>query len=255
MLRNLIMSIYLFLYTIITNQYVLVDIKYKDLSKDTMMVLRKGFKLKNLSLARFMDYDSLILLNLDRLNSIYTHIRKRSRSKYTTTANSKYFAVRLNSIDNDNSIVVKGINNLSDINMENKPYDITFIMDRNKAIDTLCRWIIDLNKDKKVREINSLYKNSCMNDIGVDLSSESIEMFSNSTEFKVKLNLLQSAVSDIDYNNNLYVLIKEWGCYVIYPIKRLYRLLKEEDEYIIFDKKQLEENIIPPTQFFSYSCA
>ena len=255
MLRNLIISIYLFLYSIITNQYVLVDIKYKDLSKDTVVVLRKGFKLKNLSLAKFMDYDSLILLNLDRLDAIYSQIRKRSRSKYATTANTKYFAVRLNSIDNDNSIVLKGINNLYDINIENKPYDITFIVNRNMAINKICKWIIDLNKDKKVREINNLYKNTYMNDIGVDLSSESIEIFSNTTEFKVKLNLLQSAVSDVDYNNNLYALIKEWGCYVIYPINRLYRLLKEEDEYIIFDKKQLEENIIPPTQFFSYSCA
>ena len=255
MLRNLIISIYLFLYSIITNQYVLVDIKYKDLSKDTIVVLRKGFKLKNLSLAKFMDYDSLILLNLDRLDSIYTQIRKRSRSKYATTANAKYFAIRLNSIDNDNSIVLKGINNLYDINIENKPYDITFIVNRNMAINKICKWIIDLNKDKKVREINNLYKNTYMNDIGVDLSSESIEIFSNTTEFKVKLNLLQSAVSDIDYNNNLYALIKEWGCYVIYPINGLYRLLNEEDEYIIFDKKQLEENIIPPTQFFSYSCA
>lgn len=255
MLRNLIISIYLFLYSIITNQYVLVDIKYKDLSKDTIVILRKGFKLKNLSLAKFMDYDSLILLNLDRLDSIYTQIRKRSRSKYATTANAKYFVVRLNSIDNANSIVVNNIDNPYSVNIENKPYDITFIIDRNRAINTICKWIIDLNKDKKVREINNLYKNTYMNDIGVDLSSESIEIFSNTTEFKVKLNLLQSAVSDVDYNNNLYALIKEWGCYVIYPINRLYRLLNEEDEYIIFDKKQLEENIIPPTQFFSYSCA
>ena len=255
MLRNLIISIYLFLYSIITNQYVLVDIKYKDLSKDTIVILRKGFKFKNLSLAKFMDYDSLILLNLDRLDSIYTQIRKRSRSKYATTANAKYFTVRLNSIDNANSIVVNGIDNPRTVNIENKPYDITFIVNRSMAINTICKWIIDLNKDKKVREINNLYKNTYMNDIGVDLSSESIEIFSNTTEFKVKLNLLQSAVSDVDYNNNLYALIKEWGCYVIYPINRLYRLLNEEDEYIIFGKKQLEENIIPPTQFFSYSCA
>ena len=93
-----------------------------------------------------------------------------------------------------------------------------------------------------------------LNDIGVDLSKEEIELYSNNREFNIKLNRLQLATDGIENeecNSGYYIIRKVLNSfYTISGLNTLLSLDDEDGEYILCTRDQIFENILPPTQFF-----
>lgn len=104
------------------------------------------------------------------------------------------------------------------------------------------------------QDSNDNINDNILNDIGVDLSKEEIELYSNNREFNIKLNRLQLATDGIENeecNSGYYIIRKVLNSfYTISGLNTLLSLDDEEGEYILCTRDQIIENILPPTQFF-----
>lgn len=107
---------------------------------------------------------------------------------------------------------------------------------------------------EKESDKSSNIDDNILNDIGVDLSTEEVELSSNSTEFNIKLNRLMLATEGIENeecNSGYYIIRKVLDSfYTISGLNSLLSLDDEHGEYILCTKDQIMENILPPTQFF-----
>ena len=101
---------------------------------------------------------------------------------------------------------------------------------------------------------NDSINDNILNDIGVDLSKEEIELYSNNRGFNIKLDRLQLATNGIENeecNSGYYIIRKVLNSfYTISGLNTLLSLDDEDGEYILCTKDQIIENILPPTQFF-----
>ena len=101
---------------------------------------------------------------------------------------------------------------------------------------------------------DDIVKKNILNDIGVDLATEEIELSSDNIKFNIKLNKLQLATQDInkeECNSGYYIIRKVLGSfYTISGLNSLLSLDEEDGEYILCTEDQLNENILPPTYFF-----
>lgn len=108
---------------------------------------------------------------------------------------------------------------------------------------------------EKESDKSSNINDNILNDIGVDLSTEEVELSSNSTEFNIKLNRLMLATEGIENeecNSGYYIIRKVLDSfYTISGLNTLLSLDDEHGEYILCTKDQIIENILPPTQFFA----
>ena len=241
------------IFRIFTGSLFLEDAYFRNSIKDSIFVFKKGlFKKVRYRLSKHMDYDNMILLNRDYLLDTYTYLRKRSRRKNSPEVN-KYWRVVL-SKDN---ISISPVYNLFKSDYKNIDKDtIIFYMKRDSKV--FLEWLEDMIGDNKIKELNNIFSNHFLDDIGVDLANESVEVFSKSNRYDMRIDRLDSAISNIDPDGKYYIIRKVLGgFYSIYSISRLFEILDEiDDDYIICNYNEIQENIIPPTQFFvSTQCA
>ena len=142
---------------------------------------------------------------------------------------------------------------------------IFYIKNHTEILIHFMRWLLsniemdeDDNNYKNIindkQNSNDSINDNILNDIGVDLSKEEIELYSNNRGFNIKLDRLQLATDGIENEecNSGYFIIRKVlnSFYTISGLNTLLSLDDEDGEYILCTRDQIFENILPPTQFF-----
>ena len=224
----------------------LKDIRSFGLEKDTLFEC----KLENSSivyrLSNIINYDSLII-NLDIFRKIKNSMKK-SRRKASTPL---YWRV----IFNEDSIQCESSRYLNKLYIDNTDDKLVFYIDnRTYSFTKFIEWIDNMYYNKSNRDLYYKFHNHLMNDIGVDLFAETVEISSEDifNDFKIKIDKLQLATKNIELDSDFYIIRKVFNkFYIITELNRLYTIEDEEnDDFIICTKSQLEDNIIPPAELF-----
>lgn len=242
------------LFRLFTNTLFLDNITSKNIMKDSIFTFKTGlFGKRKYRLSRYLDYDSMITLNTSYLMDAYTYLRKRSRRLGAEKPN-KYWRILI-SHDTIDIAPVYSLFKSDYKEYKDRTDCLVFFIKRDSRV--LLDWIGKIISNQDIKDINKIFSDHFLDDVGVDLAAESIEVFSRLNRFDIPIDKLDSAIKNIEDDKGYYIIRKVFDrFYSIYSISRIYEILDEDDnDYIICNYNSMQENIIPPTKYFVSSAA
>ena len=202
---------------------------------------------KSIRLSELINYDNLII-NLQQFYDLYTSMSSRRKGTHNIL-NTMIWRI---SISKDGIMSYSKSKLISDLYNDNhNDSDIVFYIDtRTLVYDKFNYWLRLFYHANY--NLYDKFNNRMLDDFGIDLSSESVELESrNHNHFDIKLSRLQLATKNLEMNSDYYLIRQILDSfYIITSIDRLFLIDDDESNYIICSKEQIIENILPPTEYF-----
>ena len=211
-------------------------------------ILKMSNSKRSIRLSNFVNYDNLII-NLQQFYDIYTSMSSRKKGAHDII-NTMIWKISITKDGIINYSKSKLISDLYNTDDDNSSSVVFYIDSRTLAYEKFNQWLrlfYHMNYN-----LYDKFNNRMLDDFGIDLSSESVELESrNHNHFDIKLSRLQLATKNLELNTDYYLIRQILDSfYIITSIDRLFLIDDDESNYMICTKEQIVENILPPTECF-----